>query len=152
MAFYKEDEIRLLIENWFAWTGDRKGEVSGTSPIAWTDEDYMPREERQSRVNVIRPIGAEAQLTGEALAKMDPRESLALRKRYTSSLTQALIAKKYLKCSTSTLERLLERAHPAFWQLYSDRVSGARGDRAEVEEATRTHAGARRRLPMPASK
>lgn len=132
MIHPKQDEIRRLIENWQAWTGDGKGAVYSTSPIAWTDEAYGKLEQRRSQVNVIKPIGAEAQLTGETLVAMPAREARALKAYYLSSMTAQLIAREYLRCSRRTFVTLVARGHSSFWELYLARKRGAAAMADEV--------------------
>lgn len=118
MIHPQQDEIRRLVENWAAWTGDAKGAVYAVNPIAWTEAMYASAEERRARTNVIRPIGAEAQLTGEALSAMDKREARALKVYYTSSLTVEMAAAELMHCSKRTFQILVARAHSAFWEAY----------------------------------
>lgn len=127
-----EDEIRRLVENWAAWTGDAKGAVYATSPIAWTEEAYTRREVSRSQLYVIKPIGAEAQLTGEALAAMAPREARALKAWCLSSLTADMAAREYLHCSRRTYDLLVSRALDAFWNAYQARISRAADHRAAM--------------------
>lgn len=121
MIHPQQDEIRRLVENWAAWTGDRKGAVYSTCPLCWTEAEYERRETRLARTDVIKPIGAEAQLTGEVLAVMDRRESKALQAYYTRFETAETIARKYLHCSRRTYYALVLRAHSAFWDGYQER-------------------------------
>ncbi len=123
--YYKADEIRRLIENWAAWTGDGKGRVYSTSPIAWDELHAAIREQQRARTAVIRPIGAEAQVTGEVLLAMAGKWSRALKYHYTSSLTADMIARDYLHCSRRTFFSILSEAHPDFWQRYSDRLQSS---------------------------
>lgn len=121
MIHPQQDEIRRLIENWAAWTGDSKGAVYSTCPLCWTEAEYERRETRLARTDAIKPIGAEAQLTGEVLRAMDRREARALQAYYTRFETAETLARRYLRCSKSTFHRLVLRAHSDFWERYQER-------------------------------
>lgn len=125
MKHPNQDEIRRLIENWAAWTGDAKGAVYSVSPIAWSEAAYARTEASRSRLYVIKPIGAEAQLTGETLAAMVPREARALKVWCLSALTAEMAAREHLHCSTRTYDLLVSRALDSFWNGYHDRKRGA---------------------------
>jgi hypothetical protein len=86
---------------------------------------YAMREANLSRTYVIKSIGADAQLTGDALAAMVPRESRALKVYYLSSITAAMAAREYLRCSERTYRTLVSGAHSSFWNLYCTRKDHA---------------------------
>lgn len=149
MIHPQHDEIRRLIENWAAWTGDHKGAVYATNPIAWTNEAYARLEASRSRVNVIKPIGAEAQLTGEALADIDGREGMALKAYHLSSLPRVQLAREYLRCGVRTFECLVLRAHSSFWEAYRKRVDRARELEVQQKAAAASAPSTPRRLSPP---
>lgn len=138
MIHPKQDEIQRLVENWAAWTGDQKGAVYSVSPIAWSEAAYARSEASRSRLYVIKPIGAEAQLTGEALAGMAPREARALKVYCLSALTAELAAREHLKCSRSAYLLLVARGHDAFWNGYQDRLHTATRRRDSMAASVRT--------------
>lgn len=140
MMHPQQDEIRRLVENWAMWTGDQKGAVYSVSPIAWTEMAYAKLEVNRSRIDVIKPIGADAQLTGEALAAMGAREARALKAYCLSSLTAEMIAREHLRCSTRTYQQLVAQAHSDFWEAYCRIRSGAA---AYVDEVRRVRDAAR---------
>lgn len=125
MIHPQQDEIRRLVENWAAWTGDGKGEVYSISPIAWSEAAYARTEAARARLYVIKPIGAEAQLTGETIAAMQSRLARALKVYCLTSLTAAMAAREYLHCSRRCYFDLVARAHDAFWNGYQERVRAA---------------------------
>lgn len=143
------DEIRRLVENWAAWTGDQKGQVYGTCPIAWTDVDYAKLEQRRSRTNVIKPIGAEAQLTGEALAAMPGREARAIKAYYLSSLPAVQVAHEYFRCARRTYDTLVMRGHSSFWCAYQERLLRAAQVGRDQKAAAASAPSTPRRLPPP---
>lgn len=132
------DEIRRLVENWAAWTGDAKGAVYSVSPIAWTEEAAARREASSSRLYVIKPIGADAQLTGDTLAAMIPRLAKALKVYCLTSLTAEMAAREHLRCSRRTYFDLVVRAHDAFWNGYQERRRSA-ADHREAMAAGGRH-------------
>jgi hypothetical protein len=137
MRHPKEDEIRRLVENWAAWTGDQAGAVYSVSPIAWDEATYARREAAHARPYVVKSIGVDAQLTGEALAAMVPREARALKCFCLSSLTAAMVAREHMHCSVRTYDVLVNRGLSAFWELYSAREREAWRHRAEMATAGR---------------
>lgn len=120
MAYYQADEIKRLIENWASWSGDGAGQIYSTSPIAWNEETYAKREARMSGP-VVKVIGVDASITQDTLQDMDARLAKALKLYYLSSLTSETIARQYFRCGRRTYYRLVELAHPDFWNHYTTR-------------------------------
>ena len=119
MAYFQGDEIRRLIENWAAWSGDG-AVLYGVSPIAWSEDQYARREAR-SNGNVVKVVGVDASLTNDALGDMPGKFAKALKLYYLSSLTAGIIARTHFHCSPRKYYYLVAEAHPEFWHHFQKR-------------------------------
>lgn len=132
MSYYREEDVRRLIENCMAWVGD--GVVQGPRGC------IMLRALRSIRAEFARPrlpatLGIEAGHTQTALNKMQPKLRSALVIFHTSDLTFAMQAKERLGVSKWTYHRRLEEAHPTFVEAYEDVIQASKGRAAALARA-----------------
>jgi hypothetical protein len=132
VSYYRQDDVRLLIENCMAWVGD--GVVQGPRSC------IVLRALRSIRQEFVRPrlpvtLGIEAGHTQTTLTRMQPKLRRALVIFHTSDLTFAMQAREHLGVSKRIYHLRLEEAHPTFIETYEDVIQASKGRRAALVAA-----------------
>jgi hypothetical protein len=124
MAYYRQEEVRRLIENCMAWVGD--GVVHGPRGcIVLRALNSIRREHAPTRLPSV--LGIEAGHAQAALQRMPTKLRYALVVFHTSDLTFALQARARVGVSKDTYHRRLVEAHPVFLEAFEDEVGRAKG-------------------------
>lgn len=134
MAYHEEEKVAQLITNYVVWAGDNP--VRSCAELF--DEDKINlRELRQEWRSTYRmeALGAEAQITKDALEVMDKGLRFALWTFHLSSLTFEMQAREILRVSKSTYHRRLVDAHIRFIEAYDEQVRVSRARAASYVRA-----------------
>lgn len=147
MSYFQVDEVGRLINNLARWDGDGAS-IRGCGGL-WA---RIIRESFMSSYPVVT-LGLDAgrtKLAMQRLALLGDGLARSLWTFHRSSLTFEHQARQVLGVSRSTYHRRLERAHPAFVEIYSDVCrEAADGARArELFELELRQAGAVEPLPL----
>lgn len=112
MAFHREDEVRLHLENWVAWSGDSPSAIYGGCTLAWSPSTAEERAMRRSSGFVAN--GADAQLTGQTLDAIgNNSKSYMLCYHLKSGEVQGVAEEMH--CHRNTASTTLRRAHEQYW-------------------------------------
>lgn len=144
MAYYQEERVERLMDNWGGWAGNGGVHPSGGgSPLSWLDA--MIGKVHSSSVPVLAGVAADTQVVLERM-EVHLREALVIHytggaltlERELGKVNAARIKSGRLTISQSTYIRHMHRAHEQFIALfdsYRERMQGVALDNAATASA-----------------